>query len=166
MKQIAGLGVMIVLALVQVTWAPRISIAAAFPNLVLIAVVAITWIQGVRAGLVWACIGGVLLDLTASGPIGPHALALLTVAYATSTWSRNFEGGNALHAALTAAGGTAAYSLTLVLTESFLGMPGMDARTVVRLTIAAALYNAVLAPFALEALRRWRALVRDAPAPA
>ena len=166
MRRVAALGVMLALALVQVTWASRISIGGAFPNLVLVAVVAITWTQGVRAGLVWACIGGLLLDLTASGPIGPHALALLTVAYATSVWSRNFQSANALHDALTAAAGTVAYSLTLVMTDGLLGMPRMDAATVIRLTVAAAVFNAALAPFALEVLRRWRALVRDTPEPA
>jgi rod shape-determining protein MreD len=164
-RRIAALGVILALALVQVTWAPRLSIAGAFPNLVLVAVVGITWMQGVRAGLVWACIGGVLLDLTASGPIGPHALALLTAAYATSLWARNLERPNALHAALTACMGTVAYSVTLVLTDGLLGMPAMDAAAVARLTIAAAIYNAVLAPFALEFMRRLRALVRDAPQP-
>lgn len=166
MRRVAALGVMLALAIVQVTWAPRLSVQGVFPNLVLLAVVVITWLNGVRAGLVWACIGGVLLDLTASGPIGPHALALLTVAYATSLWARNFESAHALHVALTAAAGSGVYSLTLVLTDGLLGMPGMDASTVVRLTVLAASYNAVLAPFALEALRRWRALVRDTPEPA
>lgn len=163
MKRIAGLGVMLALALVQVTWAPHAAIAGAFPNLVLIAVVAITWTEGVRAGLAWACIGGVLLDLTASGPVGPHALALLTVAFTTSLWARNFERESALHAALTAAVGSGAYALTLVVSDGFLGLPAMDALVVVKLTVAAAIYNAVLAPFGLEILRRFRTLVRAAP---
>jgi rod shape-determining protein MreD len=165
-KRIAALGVMLALALVQVTWASRLSIAGAFPNLVLIAVVGITWMQGVRAGLAWACVGGVLLDLLAPGPLGPHALALLTAAYATSLWARNLERPNALHAALTAGLGTVAYSVTLVLTDGFLGMPAMDAAVVARLTFAAAIYNAALTPFAIEAMRRLRALVPDAPEPA
>jgi rod shape-determining protein MreD len=164
-RRIATLGVMLALALVQVTWAPRLSIAGAFPNLVLIAVIGITWTQGVRAGLVWACIGGVLLDLTASGPIGPHSLALLTAAYATSRWASNFERPNAAHAALTAGVGTIAYSVTLVLTDGLLGMPAMNAAVVARLTLAAAIYNAVLAPFAIELIWRLRALARDAPEP-
>ena len=163
MRRIAILGVMLALALVQVTWAARLSIAGAFPNLVLIAVISITWTQGVRAGLVWACVGGVLLDLTASGPIGPHALALLTAAYATSRWASNFERPNAAHAALTAGVGTIAYSVTLVLTD---GLLGMDAAVVARLTLAAAIYNAVLAPFAMELIWRLRALARGAPEPA
>jgi rod shape-determining protein MreD len=165
-KRIATLGVMLALALAQVTWAPRLSIAGAFPNLVLVAVVGITWCQGVRAGLVWACVGGVLLDLTASGPVGPHALALLTAAYATSLWARDLERPNALYAFLTAVLGTVAYSLTLVLTDGLLGMPAMDAGVVARLTLAAAIYNAVLMPFAIEVMRRLRALVRDGPEPA
>jgi rod shape-determining protein MreD len=165
-RRIATLGLLLALALVQVTWAPRLSIAGAFPNLVLLAILGITWMQGVRAGLVWACVGGVLLDLFASGPIGPHALALLTAGYATSLWASNFERPNAVLAALTAGVGTVAYSVTLVLTDGLLGMPAMDAAVVARLTLAAAIYNAVLAPFAIEVIRRLRALVRDAPEPA
>ncbi|HUE66704.1 MAG TPA: rod shape-determining protein MreD [Candidatus Acidoferrum sp.] len=165
MRRIAVLGTLLALALVQVTWASRLSIAGAFPNLVLIAVVGITWMQGVRAGLLWGCVGGVLLDLTASGPVGPHALALLTAAYATSLWARNLERPNTAHAALTAGAGTVAYSITLVLTDGLLGTPAMDAAVVAQLTFAAAIYNAVLTPFAIEAIRRLRALVPD-PEPA
>jgi hypothetical protein len=62
--------------------------------------------------------------------------------------------------------GTVAYSVTLVLTDGLLGMPAMDAAVVAQLTFAAAIYNAVLAPFAIEVIRRLRALVRDAPEPA
>jgi rod shape-determining protein MreD len=165
-RRIAALGLMLALALVQVTWAPRLSIAGAFPNLVLIAVVGITWMQGVRAGLAWACVGGVILDLLASGPIGPHALALLAAAYATSLWARNLERPNALHAAVTAGLGTFAYSIAIVLTDGLLGVLAMEAALVVPLTLAAAFYNAALAPFAIEAMRRLRALDRDAPKPA
>lgn len=166
MRRVVTLGLMLALTLVQVTWAPRLAIAGAFPNLVLISVVGIMWMEGVRPGLVWACVGGVLLDLTASGPVGPHALALLTAAYATSLWARNLEQPNVLHAALTAGLGTVAYSVTLVLTGGLLGMPAMDLGVVLRLTLAAAIYNAALTPFAIEAVRRLRALVRDAPEPA
>lgn len=161
MKRVVGLGVMVALALVQVTWAPRLAVAGAFPNLVLIAVVGITWAYGVRAGLIWACVGGVLLDLTASGAIGPHALALLAGAYATSLWTRDLERPTALHLALTAALATILYSLALVVTYGVLGLPAPDVMTVVRLTVAGAAYNAVLMPFAFEPFRR----LREVPEP-
>src|SRR5579859_4296819 len=82
-KRAIGVALMLAAALVQVTWAPRLEIVGAFPNLVLLAVVAVTWTRGVRAGMAWACVGGVFLDLTAAGPIGPHALGLLTGSYLT-----------------------------------------------------------------------------------
>lgn len=165
MRRIVGLGLMLGLALVQVTWAPRVAVAGAFPNLVLIGVVAITWRYGARAGLYWACIGGVVLDLTAAGAIGPHALALLAGAYATSLWARNLERPNARHLALTAALGTVLYSLVLVVTYGFLGVPAPDPGLVLRVTFAAAVYNAVLTPLAMEAVGRFGSLVREAPEP-
>ena len=165
MNRIVGLGMMLAFTLVQVTWAPHLAVAGAFPNLVLIAVVAITWAYGVRAGLVWSCVGGVLLDLTASGAIGPHALALLAGAYATSLWARNLERPNALHVALTAALSTGLYSVVLVVVEGLLGMPSPGPGLVFRVALAMAIYNALLTPLAMEAMRRLASFLREAPEP-
>src|SRR5207302_10909265 len=102
-RRAAGALLMAGAALAQVTWAPRFEVGGAFPNLVLLGVVGVTWTLGTRSGLVWACVGGLLLDLTASGPIGPHALALLPGVYLISFWIRNLEHPNALHVAVSAA---------------------------------------------------------------
>ena len=154
MKIICGLALMLAAALVQVTWSSQLEIAGAFPNLVLIAVVGLTWTQGVRSGLLWACAGGVLLDLNAPGPLGPHALALLAGAYVTGFWARNLDRDSPLHPAGAAALSTILYSLVLVGTDDAIGLPIPPFRTAVALTIAAALYNAALMPLALVALRR------------
>ena len=47
----------------------------------------------------------------------------------------------------------------------YTGMPVNDAALVARLTLAAVIYNAVLAPFAIGLIWRLRAFVRDAPDP-
>jgi len=154
MRVVAGLALMLAAALVQVTWASQLEIAGAFPNLVLAAVVGLTWTQGVRAGLLWACFGGVLLDLNAPGPLGPHALALLADAYATGFWARNLDRDSLLYPAGAAALSTALYSLVLVGTNGSLGLPIPTLRTALALTVAASLYNAALMPLALAALRR------------
>jgi rod shape-determining protein MreD len=154
MRVVAGLALMLAAALVQVTWASQLEIAGAFPNLVLIAVVGLTWTQGVRSGLLWACAGGVLLDLNAPGPLGPHALALLAGAYVTGFWARNLDRDSPLHPAGAAAVSTILYSLVLVGTDDAIGLPIPPFRTALALTIAAALYNATLTPLALAALRR------------
>jgi len=154
MRVVAGLLLMVAAALVQVTWAAQLEIAGAFANLVLIAVVGLTWTQGVRAGLLWACVGGILLDLNAPGPLGPHSLALLAGAYATGFWARNFDRESPFHPAAAAVVSTILYSLVLIGADDALGLPIPPLRTALQLTFAACLYNAALMPPALMALRR------------
>jgi rod shape-determining protein MreD len=108
----------------------------------------------VRAGLLWACAGGVLLDLNAPGPLGLHALALLAGAYVTGFLARNLDRGSLLQPAGAAALSTVLYSLVLVGTDDALGLPIPTLRTALALTVAASLYNAALTPLALAAIRR------------
>ena len=156
-----GAAVMLVLAaLTQVTWAPRLTIAGAFPNLVLLAVIAIAWQRGVRAGMVAAWAGGVLLDLCSAGPVGPHVIALLAGVYVTGFWIRNVESPNAVHAASTTALSTVAYALVLVVIGVALRNPSVGLTAGVELTVVAAIYNALLAPFAVAAVRSLDSLGR------
>jgi rod shape-determining protein MreD len=154
MRRLLGLALMLATILVQVTWAPRLTVAGAFPNLALVAVIAVTWTAGVRSGMVWACIAGLMLDLTAPGPLGPHAVALLAGAYLTGYWTRNVDPDSVLHPMLAAAAGTAAYSLILVAADDTLGLPVPPLGVALQLLIAASFYNAVLMPVALLLIRR------------
>lgn len=165
MRRVAGLSLMAAAALAQATWAPRLEVGGAFPNLVLVAVVALAWTVGSRAALLWAVVGGLLLDLTSSGPVGPHALALLPGAYLIGFWIRSLERPNAVNVALTGAVCTVVYSVVLVLTEELLGAPSLTLASAVELTLAAAIYNAVIAPLAFELVRRLHSLARAAPQP-
>ena len=157
MRKAAGASLLAAAALAQVTWAPRFEIGGAFPNLVLLAIVGITWTLGPRAGMVWACVGGVLLDLTSSGPVGPHALALFPCVYVMGFWTRNIERATPVHVAVTAAASTLLYSAVLVLAADLLGLPVPPAGVAAQLALTAAVYNAVLSPFAFELIRRFQA---------
>jgi rod shape-determining protein MreD len=147
-------GLMFAAALVQVTWAPHLQVYGAFPNLVLAAVVCITWLGGPRAGLLWACVGGLLLDLTAPGPLGPHALALVVGAYAVGFWVRNVRHASLVQPALAATAASALYSLILIGTDDTLGLPVPPLGLVLQLATAACVYNAALVTLALVPLRR------------
>lgn len=153
MSRIAICVLMLVAALVQVTWAPHLAMYGAFPNLVLAAVVCITWIGGPRAGLAWACAGGLLLDLTAPGPIGPHAIALVVGAYAVGFWVRNVPNTSLVQPALAATVASILYSLILIGTDDTLGLPVPPPWLALQLAAAACAYNAVLVTVALFALR-------------
>jgi rod shape-determining protein MreD len=154
MTRVAGLALMVGAALLQVTWAPRLGLLGAFPNLVLVAVVCVTWTKGARVGLLWACLGGLLLDLTAPGPLGPHALGLLVGAYITGFWVRNVDPTSILQPALAAALATAIYSLILVGADDTLGLPVPPLQIAAQLAVAACVYNAALVPPALLIARR------------
>jgi rod shape-determining protein MreD len=160
MKRLAGIVLMLACVLVQVTWASRLEVAGAFPNLVLLAVIALTWTAGVATGLVWACVGGVLLDMTATGPLGPHALALLAGVYATGFWARNLNRASLVHSAIAAAASTVLYSSVLIASDRVLGLPVPTMRLALELILAAAIYNAVLMPIALTGARRLQAPAR------
>lgn len=162
MRRIAAAALMAAAALAQVTWAPHFEVGGAFPNLVLLGVVGVTWTRGQRYGMAWACVGGLLLDLTASGPVGPHAIALLVGAYVIGFWTRDLQRPTAVHVVLTAVVGTILYSAVLVLSDGLLGLPVPQPGTAVWLAFTAAAYNALLMPFALDVIRRLQALTRSA----
>lgn len=166
MKRLAVVAAMLAAALVQVTWAPRIAVAGAFPNLALVTVIAIAWGVGVRPGMAWACVAGLMLDLTAPGPLGPHALALLVGAYLTGIWSRNLARHSLLHPALAAAASTVLYSLVLIGAGAALAMPVPPLVIAVQLVAAASLYNAVLTPVAVLVVRKMHSPLARAPEPA
>jgi rod shape-determining protein MreD len=157
MKRVAGAALMLATILVQVTWAPRLTIAGVFPNLALVAVIAATWTYGVRVGMAWACVAGLMLDLTAPGPFGPHAVALLAGAYLTGFWIRNVDPDSVLHPMLAVAASSAAYSFILVAADDTLGLPVPPLDVALQLLVAASFYNAVLMPVGLVFLRRRQA---------
>ena len=156
MTWIVGGALMLLAVLVQVTWAPSLSLFGAFPNLVLVAVVAITWSRGQRAGLFWACVGGLLLDLTAPGPLGPHALALLAGAYLTGFWVRNVDPAGLVQPVIATAVCTGVYSAVLVGADDLLNLPVPTPSVAVELAFAAAVYNSALVLPALLVSRRLR----------
>jgi rod shape-determining protein MreD len=154
MKRLAIAAALLAIVLVQVTWAPRITVAGAFPNLALVAVIGITWTAGVRNGMLWASVAGLMLDLTADGPLGPHAVALLAGAYLTGFWVRNLDRESVLHPVVAAAASTAVYSVVLVLADNVLGLPVPPLGIALQLIVAASVYNAALMPIALGLVRK------------
>jgi len=159
MKRLAIAAALLAGVLVQVTWAPRLTVAGVFPNLALVAVIAITWTSGVRHGMAWACVGGLMLDLTAPGPLGPHAVALLAGAYLTGFWARNLDRESVVYPLIAAAVSTAAYSVVLVGVDEMVALPVPPWSVALQLVIAACIYNALAMAVAMWVVRKVRAPV-------
>lgn len=154
MRTASGAAVLVAGAVLQVTLAPHLTLGGVFPNLVLVAVAGWTLIAGAGAGIRWALAGGLLLDLLSPGPIGLHALALATAAYAAGFLQRSYAADPLVLPAT--AGGVAAlaYNLVLVAAGELLGSRQLLGAVMSHWVLPATLYDALLTPVAVLLLAR------------
>lgn len=68
-----------VVGIVHAGLAPVIEVAGVHPNLVLVAVVLVTTIQGFGPGIVWAFVAGLTANLLVTDPLGSLPLSMLLV---------------------------------------------------------------------------------------
>ena len=101
-------------ALLQSTVAGRLVIRGVKPDLVLIIVVISTLIYGGKAGIVWAFLGGVGLDLFSGGPLGISSLGLMLAALVASVGHRVLSRYNLLVPLSASALATLIYGLVYI----------------------------------------------------
>jgi rod shape-determining protein MreD len=77
-----------VMAVVELTVGPYLLVGTTQPHLVLVVGIVITVAVGLEAGLVWAFVGGLVLDVLAQRPLGSSAFALLLCVGATAVLAR------------------------------------------------------------------------------
>lgn len=73
---VAAIGA-VVAALLELTLVPYLKIGGTQPDLVLVLAVAWALVAGLEGGLVWAFVGGLMLDVLAARPLGSTAFVLL-----------------------------------------------------------------------------------------
>ncbi|MBN1640556.1 MAG: rod shape-determining protein MreD [Anaerolineae bacterium] len=89
MNQYVAFLLMFALALLQSTVMPRIAILGVQPDLVLMAVTSWSILRGPEEGMLWALVGGVVMDLFSGAPFGVSTLALLAVSFVSGFGPRN-----------------------------------------------------------------------------
>jgi rod shape-determining protein MreD len=77
-----------VTALLELTVGPYVRFGLAQPHLLLVFGIVVTVAVGLEAGLVWAFVGGLVLDVLAQRPLGSTAFALLLCMGATAVLGR------------------------------------------------------------------------------
>jgi rod shape-determining protein MreD len=77
-----------VMAVVELTVGPYLQVGTTQPHLVLVVGIVVTVAVGLEAGLVWAFVGGLVLDVLAQRPLGSSAFALLLCMGATAVLAR------------------------------------------------------------------------------
>jgi len=81
---------MVVLVILQSAVLPNFTILGVIPQLMFVATIAWALLRGLREGLVWAFVAGLLADLFSAGPLGVTSLALMAAVAITVFVQRSF----------------------------------------------------------------------------
>jgi rod shape-determining protein MreD len=151
---------LIVALALQTSVVSRLDLPGATPDLVLLVVVSLALADGPLTGVVAGFAAGIALDLVppADHAVGRYAFVLTLVGYLAGLAQDEAERSVVMPfvvVAAAAAGATALYAGIGALFSDF----GVDGRTLVGLLPTAVLYDVLLAPFVVPAVR---ALVRRA----
>jgi rod shape-determining protein MreD len=139
-------------ALVQTTLLSRINVLGAQPNLMLLVVLLWSLVRGVDEGLVWAFLGGLMVDVLSGGPLAGTAIALLAAAYLAGQSLGEQVGSRAVRSVILTVLGTAAYHLALLIVLDWTGHTVDWAFSLSRVTVPSVVLNGLLAPFVLQPL--------------
>jgi rod shape-determining protein MreD len=159
-RAVPTIAALIAISILQVALAPYLAIGSIVPNLLLLLVVTLALVEGPNWGCAAGFIAGLMFDIVGTGPIGPMALVLAGVGYATGALEAHiFAEGWLLP--LTVLGVTsliAEFSYGLVL--AVLGQASGGWHTFISVMLPEALYNVALGlliyPPLARSLRRER----------
>lgn len=133
-----------VAAIVELTITPYLRVGDAQPHLVFVLAVVWTVAVGLDSGLVWAFVGGLVLDTLAQRPLGTTAFALLIVVGATGAITRSLARIRPVVAIIATLLLSLVYSMTLLMLFSVLRPPSTLADPL-RIVAPGVLYDVILA---------------------
>lgn len=117
MKILLAIIISFFLVVLQASLYPYLNISGAFPNLILILVLILSFLQGYKKSLAWIFCGGFFLDIFSfANPIGISILSLFVVGYLVHFFSQNiFKKTSIYSIILIGVTGTLIYRIFLIL---------------------------------------------------
>jgi rod shape-determining protein MreD len=115
--------VLLLLTVIQTTLLPQTTILGAPPQLIPLTVLAWALVRGSAEGLVWAFIGGLLIDLFSPSPVGLSSLALMTAVLLMTTLQQSIAINRFFIPMILGGIGMFTFSLTSVLLLRLSGYP-------------------------------------------
>ncbi len=106
---------LLIASLMQSTTATRLQVGGVKPDLVLLLVISGTLLYGIKAGIAWAFIGGLALDIFSGGPMGGSSLALMVATFVIGLGQRTLSRFNVLVPLGATLIGTLLYGITYVM---------------------------------------------------
>lgn len=144
---------LVVLAILQSTVMPRITVLGVHPDLMLLAVTSWSLLRGAQEGMLWALIGGIAVDLISGAPFGVVTLSLLVVSFLSSLGQRNVFRLDLLIPIITIPLATLVYNTIMLALLWALQWPTDWGAGFVRVILPAMLVNTISMPLVYLALR-------------
>jgi len=143
---------LLLVALLQSTALPGLTILGVSPELMLLTVLAWSLLRGVEEGLLWAFLGGLALDLFSGGPLGASTLALLAASVSTGLTQGAVTRSSFLLPMGAALAGTLLYQIIFLLVIQFTRghVPWTD--SLLRVTLPSLAVNTLAMPVVFRAL--------------
>jgi rod shape-determining protein MreD len=142
--------VVALLAILQTSLVPRLTLGAARPQLVMTWIVCWAVVRGRGEAMPWAIFGGLLLDLLSQMPPGAHLLAMTAVTFLADLGHKVMQGSTVLFAMAAVFAASLAYGIVLVGALAVSGHSVQVADTVILNVLPGAVFNlAVLIPIFL-----------------
>jgi len=141
-------------ALLQSTVVPHLTLGGVAPDLMLMVVVSWNLLRGTARSIVWALIGGLMLDLTSGIPFGVMTFSLALISVLTGLGEINVFRANLLLPGATIVFATVVYYLAVLLLSQVMGRPVAWGLSMFRLIGWAVVVNLVTMPW-VYLLLRW-----------
>lgn len=139
--------------MIQATWLSRVTLWGARPELLLLVVLMWSVVRGADEGVLWAFLGGLMMDLFSGGPLGAMALALVVASFLSGRMLRVDLGAPTVGVVISTLLAVFGYHLVLLLTLAWTGHPVSWLDALFRVAGPSALLNAILAPFVHRPMR-------------
>jgi rod shape-determining protein MreD len=143
-----------VIAILQATILPHLTMWGVFPDLPLLVVISWSLLRGVREGVVWGFIAGVAVDLLSGAPLGAATLPSIAVCFLSGLGQTTVFGAHFVLPMLAMFLATIVYDLLFLLIIRISGQDVIWLDSLLRIILPSAALNALLMPLAFWGLRK------------
>lgn len=135
---------LLVIAVVQTSLMPHLSVWGIFADLPLLFVVSWSLLEGKREGLVWGFVGGAAIDILSGAPFGAATLSLSVVGFLAGLGGATVFRNHVALSLLAIFLATIIYNLVFLLVVQILGRPVPWLDSAIRIIPPAAALNTAL----------------------
>lgn len=151
---VTALWLLPILALTQGSVAAHLAVRGVVPGLLLVVVVCWGILRGMDQGMLWAFLGGLMLDILSGWPLGTNTVSLVVVASLVSLGEGTFIRTHAVLPIVTIFAATVLYYLIVFFILESTQHPVDWIAGIRYVALPCALYNAVLTVVAFPLVRR------------